>query len=512
MLKAILTVGGFTGLSRIFGLIREILLSHFLGASALTDAFFVAFKFPNFFRRLFAEGAFNAAFVPLFTRQLTAEGPQAAKETAEQVFSVLTVVLMIFVGVVIVATPWIIDILAPGFATTPERHDMAVTFIRITFPYILFISLAAQLSGILNALDRFAAAAGVPILLNVSMIGALLVVPITPEISPGVLLSIAVFVAGIIQFGWLYFCAMRAGFQMRLRIPRLTTKVREVLRLMGPGVIGAGVMNINFFVDTIIASYLPEKSLSYIYYADRLNQLPLSIFGIAVGTALLPTLSRYLRQGNLEQAKNSQSLAIEFALSVSIPAAFGLVLLAHPIINLIYGLSACDNQATAAALAMFAAGIPAYVLTKIFTASFFARQDTKTPVITGAICICANIVVSLLFMGILKHVALALATTVSAWLNVVLLYSILHRRGDYRVSVHVLKITGKVVSCCALMSLALLYAQFLPVDILWGGLVGQVVHLMGTIIIGMVVFGVSGYTTGAFNIVKLKQAMRAKGV
>lgn len=320
IIRNVLTVGGFTALSRLFGLVREMLIAHFMGASIVTDAFFVAFKFPNFFRRIFGEGAFNAAFVPLFSQKLVAEGREQACDFAQRVFSVMMIFLTVFVIVVITFTPTIIHIMAPGFTTTPERLELAITFTRITFPYILFISLAAHLSGVLNSLDRFAAAAGVPIIMNILMIAALLLAP-TFDLSYGVALCWSVTIAGVVQLAWLYGICWRAGIRILPCRPQLTPDIKRLLKLMIPGAIGAGVMNINFFIETIIASFLPEKSISYIMFADRLNQLPLAIFGIAIGTALLPMLSRQLKAGEFDKAYNNKLLATEFALQLTIPAA-----------------------------------------------------------------------------------------------------------------------------------------------------------------------------------------------
>jgi len=281
LIRAIATVGGYTGVSRIFGLVRESLMSHILGASPLTDAFLVAFKFPNFFRRFFAEGAFNASFVPQFSGQLASEGIESARLLAERVMAVLVTTLLIFVIVIVIVTPWVMGVIAPGFSTTPERLEMAITFTRITFPYILFISIAALLSGVLNSLDRFAAAAAAPIILNIVMIGAMLLFSYA-DLATGKALSWAVFLAGVLQLGWLYWACWRTGLRLKLRVPHLTPEVRKVIRLMIPGAIGAGVMNINLLLDMMFASLLPSGSISFLHYADRLNQLPLSLFGIAM--------------------------------------------------------------------------------------------------------------------------------------------------------------------------------------------------------------------------------------
>ncbi len=458
ILRHIITISGFTVMSRVFGLVREIMIARFLGASLVTDAFFVAFKFPNLFRRIFAEGAFNAAFVPLFSRKLVSEGREPAKSLAEVIFSAMLVFLTIFVLLVVIFTPTIIHILAPGFATTPERLELAITFTRITFPYILFISLAAHLSGVLNSFDRFAAAAGVPILLNVVMISSLLICPYI-DLSYGIGLSIAVTIAGIVQLLWLYVACWRMDFRIRLRWPRITPDIKELLRLMVPGAIGAGVMNINLFIDTILASFLPEKSVSYIFYADRLNQLPLSMFGIAIGTALLPLLSRQLKAGEYEKALQNKLVATDVALQLTVPAAVGLVMLSYPLIHLIYGMSVSDTQATANALAAFAIGVPAYVLNKVFVTGFFARQDTKTPVKIAIGCIFLNLLLNLILMKYLGHVALALSTSLSAWMHTFALYGVLKKRSWFALT-HGIKVASiKITFISILMGIILWYLE-----------------------------------------------------
>lgn len=418
--KSIATVGGLTSISRIFGLVREMLMSHFLGASVVADAFIVAFKFPNFFRRFFAEGAFNAAFVPEFAGILASDGKKKANDLANQVFSWMVFILCTFVIFVVVCTPCIIHLIAPGFCNTPDRLQYAIEFTRITFPYILFISLAALLSGILNSLDRFAAAAATPVVLNIFMIGALL---LTVK-EPGFALCVGVILAGIVQFLWLYFVAMKHGFMLRLQMPALSPSVSKILKLMVPGAIGAGVMQINIFIDMMLASTLQTGSLSYLYYADRLNQLPLSIFGIAIGTVLLPSLSKALRTGEISEATSLQEKALSLGLRLSIPSALGLIVLSYPIIDLIYGhgsFSVVHVEATAPALAAFVIGLPAYTLSKVFTTGFFAKQNTKTPLKIGMITVGCNLALNLLLIGPFLHVGMALATGLAAWIQAGLL-------------------------------------------------------------------------------------------
>lgn len=507
LIRAMATVGGFTGVSRIFGLVRESLMSHIIGASAITDAFLVAFKFPNFFRQIFAEGAFNAAFVPQFSGKLATQGMDAAKLLAEHVLAILMTTLILFVMIVVIATPWIIDMMAPGFSSTPERLDMAITFTRITFPYILFISLAALLSGVLNSLNRFAAAAAAPIILNIVMIGAMLIYAYA-DLKIGHALSWGVFLAGFLQLAWLYWACWRLGFRLKIRMPRLTPEVRKIMRLMVPGAIGAGVMNINLFLDMIFASLLPSGSISFLHYANRLNLLPLSLFGVAMGTALLPSLSRHIRLGEEEKAKASQGLAVEVSLQLTIPAALGLVLLSYPIIALIYGLKGDDITATAAALAAFATGIPAYVLGKVFVTGFFARQDTTTPVKIALVSITCNVILNMALMGPFSHIGLAMATSIAAWVNAGLQLIILQRRGWFSLTPQIQMTAVKVSVAASAMGGGLWLVRHHWLPILPETVLLKIAYVIGLITCSMFIFGIVGQITGAFNFNQIRQLLR----
>lgn len=507
VVRAIATVGGFTGISRIFGLARESLMSHIIGAGPLTDAFLVAFKFPNFFRRFFAEGAFNASFVPQFSGQLASEGPESAKLLAERSLAILGSVLILFVFFIVLFTPWIMDVIAPGFSKTPERLDMAITFTRITFPYILFISIAALLSGVLNSLDRFAAAAAAPIILNVVMIAAMLCFP-SADIKTGKAISWAVFLSGILQLIWLYLACWRIGFRLKIRFPRLTPEVRKIMRLMVPGAIGAGVMNINLLLDMVFASLLPAGSISFLHYADRLNQLPLSLFGVAMGTALLPALSRQIRLGEVEKAQQNQELAVELSLQLTIPAATGLVLLSHPIIAILYGLKDYQISATAAALAAFATGIPAYVLSKVFAATYFAHQDTKTPVKIALISIGSNLMLNILLMGPFGHVGLAMATSIAAWLNAGLLLLILQRRRWFLLTPSIQIISLKVLISAFIMAVGLIFARDQWLSIPPKIFILRTFVVLAIIFYSMIIFAIVGHGIGAFNLLKLRNTFK----
>jgi len=508
LLRAVATISSFTGLSRISGLAREILMSHVLGAGIVTDAFIVAFKFPNFFRRLFAEGALHAAFVPLFSRNLTQNGVESARQTAEQVFSVLVTILILFVLIVVIATPSLMFILAPGFGRTPERLQLAIDFTRLTFPYILFISLAALMTGMLNSIDRFAAGAAAPILLNMVMILSLLIYSFL-GLSPGYMLSLAVLIAGIAQFVWLYIACWRAGLPLRWQRPRLTPDVKKVITLMVPGALGAGVMQVNLFLDMMLASFLPTGSLSYLYYADRLNQLPLSMFGIAIGTALLPKLSRLLQGGQHQKALETQESAIEIALQLSIPAMVGLIVLAYPLISLIYGHGQFGSQdilATAPTLAVFALGLPAYVLSKVLTTNFFAHHDTRTPVKLAMVAVVVNLSLTLVLMGPFLHVGMAMATSLSSWCHVGLLFLTLKKREAIIIPPKLIALTLRILCVSTIMGVGIwLLGKGLPPP---QTIIKEIWQLSLSVGIGLGLFFFFGHWFGAFDIHNLRESMR----
>jgi putative peptidoglycan lipid II flippase len=428
--KSIITVGGFTFLSRMTGFIRDALIAGILGVSGFTDAFFVAFKLPNFFRRFFAEGAFNAAFIPLFSGILASSGPVAARLYGEKVFALLLFGLTGLVLIVENFMPQVIFLFAPGFEETPHRFQQAVELSRITFPYILFISLASLLSGILNSIGKFAAPAGTPIILNLTMIVALLMV-FCDWVVPGQSLSWAVFIAGVLQLGWLwmscYFQEMSPGFTF----PSFSTETKTLIRLGIPGAISAGVIQVNLFMDMIFASWLPTGAVSYLFYADRLNQLPLGVIGIAVSTALLPELSKHIQVKAHEQVHETQNRALELALAITLPAACGLIVLGFPLVTLLFergAFTSLDALATGHTLSAFAVGLPAYVLVKILSTSFFARKDTKTPMKIAIAAVCLNFTLNWFLIGPLSYVGLALATAIAAWFNALALGALLLKR------------------------------------------------------------------------------------
>lgn len=461
LLRAITTVGGYTLASRVLGFVRDVLTAAILGAGAIADAFFIAQKIPNLFRHLFAEGAFNAAFVPQFAGLAETQGPQAAKRFGEQAMSVLIAVLLPIIVIGEIAMPLLMIAFAPGFIDEPERFDLAVVMTRITFPYLLFISLVSLMGGVLNSLGRFAAAAATPMLLNICMIGAILwLVPYTP--TPGHALAWGVAISGVIQFVWLLVECHRAGMALRLPWPRLTADVRLMLKRVVPGAIGAGVYQVNVYIDMVIASALPLGSISYLYYADRITQLPLGVVGIAAGTALLPMLSRALRAGNAEIAMSQQNRALEFSLLLTLPAAAALMIIARPIVDVLFLRGAFDAtaaKATADALAIYSIGLPAFVLVKGLTPGFFAREDTSTPVKIAVAALFINLAIALALIVPFKHLGIAAATASASWFNTIALAAILYRRGHFRIDARLLRRAPRTLIASIGMAMALWFGR-----------------------------------------------------
>lgn len=510
LFRSIATVGGFTMLSRVTGLMREMMIAHFMGAGAVADAFFVAFRFPNLFRSLFAEGAFNAAFIPLFTGKL-GESEEEARHFAERALSVMALVLGVFVALVELAMPWAIYVLAPGFAEIEGKLTLAVELSRICFPYLLFISLTSLQAGVLNSLGRFAAAAGTPVLLNVvAMAGLWALAPVTA--TPGHALAWGTFAAGVVQFTWLVFSVRKAGMPLRLVRPRLTPEVKLLGRRIVPGAVGAGVYQVNLVINTMIASTVANGAVSYLNYADRVNQLPLGVVGIAIGTALLPLLSRQLRAGELEAARDSQNRAMEFALLLTLPAAAALMVLAEPVIRVLFqrgSFGPAETTATAAALVAFAIGLPAYVLVKVLTPAFFAREDTRTPVQVAGATMVLNIVLNLALVGPLAHVGMALSTALAAWFNVAVLAVILHRRGFFGMDARLRSKAPRIIAAVAVMAGAVWGAKFL----LWPWAVHSwqaLVAVSALVAVGLLSFALAAHLLHAARLGEVKAMMRRR--
>ena len=511
LLRSIATIGGLTSISRVFGFIRDSMMAAFLGAGPVADAFFVAMRFPNLFRSLFAEGAFSASFVPIFVGLLHEEGRDRAIAFAEDTLAMLTTALIVFVFVMELVMPWAMVGLAPGFVGTPA-FEYSVEFSRLTFPYLLFISLTALQGGILNALGRFAAPAATPILLNLSLIGALLG---TGRFMPtiGHALSWGMVIAGIVQFLWLMHSCRRAGVSLRMPWPRLTPQVRELLRRAMPVALGAGIYQVNIMAGTVLASLLPAGSVSYLFYADRLNQLPYGIIAVAVSTALLPLLARQVRAGDEMAAMHSQNRALEFALFLILPATAALMVLAEPVIRVLFQRGAFtieDARQSAAALVAYAAGMPAFMLVKTLTPNFFARGDTKTPVKMAAASAVFNIAAAAGLMIPFTHVGIATAASLAAWLNAGLLALVLRRRGRLVMDLRLRRRLPRTVLATALMAGAVGGLNYALGDWLSASLLIRVATLALIIATGLAVFGIAAPLLGAASLDDLKTFARRK--
>lgn len=515
--RAIATIGGWTVLSRLTGLVREMLIARYLGAGVVADAYFVAFRFPNLFRSLFAEGAFNPAFVPLFAGKLEDGGREAARDFAERCLSVLTIALIGFVAVMEIIMPWAMDILAPGFGDTESKLQLATTLSRICFPYLLFISMVSLQSGVLNALGHFAAAAGTPVLLNIVSVAVLIALaPYTP--TPGHAMAWGVFASGVAQFAWLFFSVRRVGMPLRPRMPRLSPEVKQMLKRIVPGAVGAGVYQINLAVNTMIASTIATGAISYLNYAERINQLPLGVVGVAAGTALLPMLSRQIRAGDLKAAGESQNRAMELVLLLTLPATAALIVIAEPIVSMLFQrghFTADDTQAVAGALAVLVGGLPAYVLVKVLTPAFFARHDTRTPVRIAVGSMAVNVVLNLVLVRVLPrfdippYLGMAFATAFSAWLNVILLVLIVERRGWFMIDKRNEDRLPRIVAACVVMGAALWGVQQVLGS--WLAIPGiRYLALAALIVFGILVYGVAAHLIGAVRLDEVRGWLRRK--
>ncbi len=464
--RSFATVGGLTLLSRVFGFLRDILIAAILGSGSVADAFFVAFRFPNLFRRLFGEGAFNAAFVPLFAKRLEGEGRESARAFAEEAMSGLVLILLAITVVAEITMPFLMYGLAPGFSETPEKFDLAVLLTRITMPYLLCMSLVALMSGVLNSFGKFVESSSVSIVLNgVMMLATFIGMALGYQNDPmaGVVQAWGVFVAGILQLWLLMDGLRRNNISPEAARPRMTEGMRRLIRLGIPGVIAGGVTQINIVIGTVIAS-MQNGAVSYLYYADRLYELPLAIVGIAIGVVLLPDVSRHLRAENHEAVMDSQNRSLEFAMLLTLPAAAALAVVPCAIVAALFergAFTAADTPATAYALGIFAVGLPSFVLIKVFSPAYFAREDTKTPMIYATISLTANTIgsIALFFVfkaiGWMPHLGIAVATTLGGWLNAGLLYATLAKRGYFISDGRLRRVLPRILLSTIVMSVVL---------------------------------------------------------
>jgi putative peptidoglycan lipid II flippase len=502
MLRGILTVGGWTMASRVLGFVRDILIADLLGAGPVADAFFLANRLPNLFRRLFGEGAFNAAFVPGFAGLLASEGAEAARRFAEQAIAVMAFWLFGLTVLAEIFMPQLMGLYALGFTDDPAKFALTVELGRITFPYMPLICLTALLSGVLNGLDRFAAAAAAPLIYNLVSIAFMLTLPgIVPTVGHAAAWGVSV--SGVAQIVLLYWAVSRAGMRLHIPRPRLTPQMRTLFRRMAPGLLGSGVIQLNLAVDAFIAGLLPAGTVSVLYYADRINQLPLGVIGAAVGTALLPTLSRQVAGEAPGQAIGTLNRAIEYALMLTLPAALALLVSALPIVSVLFGRGAFspeDAVRSAQSLAAYAVGLPAFVLVKVLVPAFFARGDTKAPVWTGTAAVGLNLALNFAFMVPLQHMGPPAASSVAAWFNVGLLAWLLHKRGHMLADAGLRRriprmLAAGLVMCAVLWTVQhTLFAAVASVHGLrWAALALLVAA-------GLAAYGVAGQMLGGFDL------------
>jgi putative peptidoglycan lipid II flippase len=493
MIRRIATVGGLTLISRVTGFVRDVVMAAVLGAGPLADAFFIAFRLPNHFRAILAEGAFNAAFVPAYARALEQSGLPAARLFSDRIAAALLAINIVLLGLALFFTPSVVGLLAPGLNQDPQRYELAVTLTRITFPALLLVSMQTMISGELNANGRFAAAAGAPILLNICMVVTLSLAYWFP--NAGLAAAWGVLIAGVAQVVLVGVDAERHGFGLRFRAPRLDGPTRRFLKALGPAIIGAGGVQLALFADTLIASYLPTGALSALYYADRINQLPIGVVGIAVGTVLLPEMSRRLAAGDVKGAASAQARGIQLALLLTVPCAAGAVAIPDLIMRALFArgaFTAADAAAAGMTLAAYAIGLLPFVMLRSFTAPFYARGDTTTPVKAVFVATFVNIALKFLLMGPLAQVGLALGTSAGAWINLSLL-AIFARRQGFAVSGAGLRPVAKLLVAGVVLAGTLYLGDRLLSDALAGlkhfreEITLAVVLLVGTVVYALTV-------------------------
>lgn len=514
LLKNVGTIGSLTMVSRVAGMAREMIFARVLGANEVTDAWFQALILPNVFRRLFAEGAFSAAFVPMFSKRLNAETNEAGEDGLAQARSFLQDVVSVFVPALIALTA-IFEIAMPGVIwllsdkpIDPATFDYSVDFARIMFPYILLVSVVTLLTGMLNSVSRFGPGASFPIILNLVLIATLLGVEWmhgveSSVVAMGYVVAWAIPAAGVLQLAWLVFWAHKEGFRPRwISRPKLTPEVKRLGIIALPAAIGGGAYQINTLLQIYFLNQLEGSAVSWMNYADRLNQLPLGIIGIALSTAILPTLSKFVGADDKQGASRVQSNAIELGMLLTLPAAVALAVCAVPFITMIFQggrFDAADAAMTGGVLAVLVAGLPAYVLVKVLVPSFYARSDTKTPVFAAFAALVVFIGFNIAFLQRFGVEGVAAASAVGAWLNCAILYAVLRARGHYRLDWPLLGRLARQLIAAAAMGAALFYARDLLVDFYAAGLFARLLALATLVACAVVVYFGVAFAIGAVS-------------
>jgi putative peptidoglycan lipid II flippase len=510
MFRSVFTISFYISLSRILGFVRDVVIANYLGVSMLSDAFFAAFRLPNFFRRIFAEGAFNSAFVPIFIEKLQDKSSTRDEfNFVHNIFSFLFYALLIFTILLQIFMPFCMKILFPGFFENPEKSLLLVNLSRITIFYLIFISLVSLLSGILNSIGKFAVPASAPIILNITLIAAVFIFgSMTPTYAHA--LSWGVFLAGILQFLWLFYFTSKAGFLLYPKFPRLNADAKKFFKKLLPGIVGANVMQINLLVDSIFASSI-AGAVSYLYYADRVNQLPLAMIGIAIGIALLPALSRKIKAGENESAIALQNKAIEFGMILVIPATLALTVLSYPIISALFERGAFREEQSdfvAKALMFYSFGLPSYVLVKVMEPSFFSRGDTKTPMKIAIVCLINNAVLNVVFSFLgYGYVGIILASVGSTYLNLFMLTSTLLRKKHFYFEKTFGRKLLAILTPAVLMAAALFFMkEFFATSEALNKIYELVIMISG----GILIYAASSYFSGSLDIVLKSKFLNRK--
>ncbi|MGR3321183.1 MAG: murein biosynthesis integral membrane protein MurJ [Pseudooceanicola sp.] len=508
LVAGVLTVGGWTMLSRILGFVRDAMILAFLGTGPLYEAFVVAFRLPNMFRRFFAEGAFNTAFVPMYSKRF--ESGEDPDGFASDAFAGLASVLIVLTLLAQLAMPWLVLAIASGFAGQ-EEFPLTVEFGRIAFPYILFISLAALLSGALNATGRFAAAAAAPVLLNVLLVSAMAVAAFTGgDVARALVWGIPV--AGIAQLALVWVAASRAGIRLRPRWPRLSPEMRKLVRIAVPAALAGGVVQVNMLVGQQVASYF-DRAVGWLFAADRLYQLPLGVVGIAIGIVLLPDLSRRLKAEDDGGSRQALSRAAEMALMLTVPAAVALVVIPLPLVSVLFergATTATDSRAIALAVAVYGLGLPAFVLQKILQPIYFAREDTRTPFRYALVAMVANAVLAIGLAPVIGWIATAIATSAAGWIMAALLARGARRWGEVvRFDDRLRRRLPRIVIAALLMG-AVLFPAAMVLQPWLAMPVIRFAALLGLILLGAAVYFGAGHVIGAFRISDLRGALRRR--
>ena len=500
MFKSTKVVSGMTMISRVFGMIRDIILARFFGAGLGFDVFIVAFRIPNFLRRLFAEGGFSQAFVPVLSEYRENRSEEDVQALIDQTAATLGLILFLISIIGVIASPILISIFAPGFIGEGEKFELASQMLRITFPYIFFISLTAFAGAILNTYRNFTVPALTPVLLNFSLIAcAIWLAPTFPADKQIVALAWGVFIAGIVQLGFQFPFLKKLRLFPRPRFKRDQEGVTRIMKLMLPTLFAVSITQINLLIDTLIASFLQTGSISWLYYSDRMVELPLGVFGVALATVILPNLSSADAKGDEKTYSNILIWALGLVFLISLPAAFGLAILSAPILTTLFQyaeFSSNDVVMASKSLIAYSIGLPGFILIKVLSSAFFSKQDTRTPVKIAVVAMVSNIILNLALVIPLAHAGLALASSLSAYINAGLLYIWLKKSG-LQLSINpVLKILMRTIVAIAVMS-ALLFT-FVPVKELWfeWGVYQRVLQIVIWVVAGALVYGITLWLTG----------------